>query len=228
MARVDLSSRLSALIPTDMPDPVASDAESEAPILTVVPGPAVEPFKPTQDRADDGGDLAAAIDPADTTSEATSVPKPRRRSVSRRTPGTSRARSTARSVADAGEEPASKGVGVLLPESLDARLRHQHDETKKSFPTIVMDAVESTYERLPDLIAKATGREAEPVRPSLFGRPTGAERRVGGTSEPTVRHTIRLSERNVKVLDDLTDEMLSPSRTLLLVTALDAYLPSAP
>lgn len=212
VARVSLQNKLSALIPTDVPEPVPSE---DQPVLRVVPAaPAVE-------------EVAAESTDAEPTAQRTTDAAPAKRiKNSSPTPRTKAPRPQAAVPrVEVGQDVASKGVGVLLPKSLDARLRAHHDTTKKSFPTILMDAVEATYDRLPAHIAKATGRDKEAPKSSLFGRTTGAQRRVLDSDEGTIRHTIRLSERNLGVLDDITADMHAPSRTFLIVTALDAYLP---
>lgn len=243
MPRVSLQNKLSALIPTEAPEPVVTEAEVAPPVLTVVSAPAGVAEEAGEAVAAAAADIATEVEaePASAAGEPDDAPdtgvaegvdekpavKQRRKSAPTRGSAPSPVR-TPQSVVSPVEEPASKGVGVLLPESIDARLRAHQESTRKSFPTILMDAIESTYDQLAALIAKATGRDEEAPRASLFGRPASAERRVLAADEPTVRHTIRLSERNVKVLDYLTEEMRSPSRTLLIVTALDAYLPEAP
>jgi len=235
MGRVSLQKKLEALIPTDSePDPSENEAVAMAPVLNIAPEAVIEavalPAEPgsNMDSVAEEGEVDAAASTggreAGTAAKRSSKPK---RSTPARPLRTSHIRATA--LADTGDERTSswKHVGLVVSESIDRRMLAHQAATKKSLPTILMDAVESTYEQLPDLIAEATGRIEEPARPSLFGRSMASERRkVNAPEAPTVRHTLRLSAHAVTVLDGLVDEMESPSRTLLMVTALDTYLPA--
>lgn len=125
-----------------------------------------------------------------------------------------------------GREAGSKGVAVELPVDLDRRLTAYRIRTKKSHPTILLDAVEKTYEQLPGLIRKALGVEDESPRTNLFDRGprVPAPIRLDEGVEK-VRHTIRIAKPHRELLDSLTDQFGAPSRNFLIVTAYDAFLP---
>lgn len=130
--------------------------------------------------------------------------------------------------AAAGEtrETASKGVPVHLPTSLNDRLQAYMTKTRKSHQTVLLDALEATYHQLPELIEKATSGDAaeEPQeRASLFARPSRPAPVSSG--EPRIKHTVRVSPTNRKVLDSITAELKAPSRNLLIITAYEAFLP---
>ena len=124
-------------------------------------------------------------------------------------------------------ETASKGVPVHLPTSLNERLQAYMSKTRKSHQTVLLDALEATYHQLPDLVEKAISGEAaeEPQeRASLFARPSRPAPMSSG--EPRVKHTVRVSPTNRKILDQITAEVQAPSRNLLIITAYEAFLPS--
>lgn len=99
-------------------------------------------------------------------------------------------------------------------------------KTRKSHQTVLLDALEATYHQLPELIEKATSGDAaeEPQeRASLFARPSRPAPVSSG--EPRIKHTVRVSPTNRKVLDSITAELKAPSRNLLIITAYEAFLP---
>ncbi|WP_141677806.1 hypothetical protein [Microbacterium oleivorans] len=129
--------------------------------------------------------------------------------------------------AEDSRETASKGVPVHLPTSLNERLQAYMSKTRKSHQTVLLDALEATYHQLPDLVEKAISGEAaeEPQeRASLFARPSRPAPMSSG--EPRVKHTVRVSPTNRKILDQITAEVQAPSRNLLIITAYEAFLPS--
>lgn len=129
--------------------------------------------------------------------------------------------------ADSGRETATKGVPVHLPSSLNDRLQAYMARTRKSHQTVLLDALEATYDRLPDLIRQATAGESageEAPKASLFARPTLPA--PVATGEPRVKHTVRVSPTNRKVLDTITAELEAPSRNFVIITAYEAFLPS--
>lgn len=126
-------------------------------------------------------------------------------------------------------ELANFGVVIFLPEPLDRRLSAYRASTKKGYHTLLFDAIESTYSRLPELIREATGRSAETPEVVLFNRSRHTDKRIVDPSEnpQSKRHTIRMTESNRQILSDLTEQFEAPSRNFLIVTALDAFLPPA-
>lgn len=114
----------------------------------------------------------------------------------------------------------SHTVNVGLPESLNRRYLAYKDESNSSHPEILFDAIEATYERLPELLAARFGRPKE--GPRLFARPNQA---VNTTNESVKTYLVRVSEENFSVLEDLWRELGAPNRNALIVTAYDAFLP---
>jgi hypothetical protein len=140
----------------------------------------------------------------------------------RRTRG---ARRTATTDTDSDRETASKGVPVHLTEELNERLQAYMAATRWSHHNVLLDAIESTYSRLPQLIAEATAaasREAE--RTVLFSRPSPTAPKASG--EARVKHTVKMSDTNRNILDRITAEVEAPSRNFLITVAYEAYLPT--
>lgn len=144
--------------------------------------------------------------------------------VPRRAQTTSK-RST--STTDRGEGgPAVKGVPVHLTEELNERLQEHMARTRRSHQTVLMDAIEATYSRLPDLVAKATlSDEQDAERTPLFDR-TPTRPAPTATGQARFKHTVRMTDRNRKILDDITEEVGAPSRNFLITVAYEAYLPT--
>lgn len=202
MARKSLSSlsSLGAEEPTSKPD------STEAPESTPAEAPA----------APEPAATAAAVA---TQPEASAVAKASRRSQ----PAAKRTTTTT----DRGEGgPAVKGVPVHLTEELNERLQAHMARTRRSHQTVLMDAIESTYAQLADLVAKATltdERDAE--RTPLFDR-TPTRPAPTATGQARFKHTVRMTDRNRKVLDDITEQVGAPSRNFLITVAYEAYLPT--
>ena len=195
MARKSLNS-LSALGDSEpSPAPTPAPAATPAPTPTPAPEPAPE---------------VAAV-----TTVAPAAPR------SPRTPA--KKRST--SASDGGvAETAVKGVPVHLTEDLNERLQAYMTSKRWSHQTVLLDAIEATYTRLPALIDEATHADAEPVeRTSLFDRPARPVHTA--TGEARVKHTVRMTDSNRKILDDITEQLGAPSRNFLITVAYEAYLP---
>lgn len=130
--------------------------------------------------------------------------------------------------ASAGEEggPAAKGVPVHLTEELNERLKAHMARKKRSHQTVLMDAIEATYTRLPELVAEATlSGEEDTERTPLFERtPTRPAPSTSGQARH--KHTVRMTARNRQILDTITEEVGAPSRNFLITVAYEAYLPT--
>ncbi|MBF0816266.1 hypothetical protein IR155_07600 [Microbacterium paludicola] len=119
----------------------------------------------------------------------------------------------------------SMSVELSAPESLSARIREFKSSTKVSMPTLVLDAVEATVDDLPQLIAERLGvQHPKAAQRKLFDRPAPTVR-ISSRDEKTEAYPMRMRTDHVAVLDQLKDEVGAPSRNLLMVVALDAYLP---
>lgn len=128
--------------------------------------------------------------------------------------------------ADVGErETASKGVPVHLTEELNERLQAYMARKRWSHQTVLLDAIEATYTRLPDLIREATAADDESAeRTPLFDRPSRPTPKASG--EARIKHTVRMSDSNRNTLDDITEKLGAPSRNFLITVAYEAYLPT--
>lgn len=118
--------------------------------------------------------------------------------------------------AAAGDSPA-RGVIAYLPLSLRDRLRQRRSADSTPFADIVLDAVEATADQLNALVA---ARRPRTERSALFVRNAGAP----PNPEPHVQVYLRLNAENVRVLDQLTTQHNSPSRSALITAALASYL----
>jgi hypothetical protein len=133
-----------------------------------------------------------------------------------------------RAAVPAGErETASVGIPFHLPESLDAKLQAYMTRTGKSHHRVLLEAVASTYQQLPDLIRAAMAGEdentpQEEAVSALFDMPAWIAPKT--SLEPRVKHTVRVSPTNRRKLDDITSELGAPSRNLVIITAYKAFL----
>lgn len=195
---------------------VGKDADTPAPTAgeQAAPTPAAAPTPPTQ------------TEPAPTPATEKATPPPAAEETStpaRKTRGPRR--TAAAADGDSDRETASKGVPVHLTEELNERLQAYMATTRWSHHNVLLDAIETTYERLPELIAEATAaasRKAE--RTVLFARPNPTAPKASG--EARVKHTVKMSDTNRNVLDRVTAEVGAPSRNFLITVAYEAYLPT--
>jgi len=115
---------------------------------------------------------------------------------------------------------------VHLTEELNERLQAHMARTRRSHQTVLMDAIEATYSRLPDLVAEATlTDEQDAERTPLFDR-TPTRPAPTATGQARFKHTVRMTDRNRKILDDITEQVGAPSRNFLITVAYEAYLPT--
>lgn len=165
-------------------------------------------------------------EPVTTADVATEQPAPaaKKRAPARRT-RTEPRRNTPKT--QEAQEAVSKGVAVELPVELDARLSAYRATTRKSHPTILLEAVERTYEQLPELIRTALGTDEDQPGVVLFDRGPRRPAPIPVDTGEKVRHTIRIAEPHRELLDELTDRFEAPSRNFLIVTAYDAFLPKS-
>jgi len=197
---------------------VGNDAAASAPTVgEQAPPPAAAPAPPAQIEPTA---VAASADAEKETppaaQEASSAP-------ARETRGARRTAATPDSNSD--RETASKGVPVHLTEELNERLQAYMATTRWSHHNVLLDAIETTYARLPELIAEATAaasRQAE--RTVLFSRPNPTAPKA--TGEARVKHTVKMSDTNRNILDRITAEVGAPSRNFLITVAYEAYLPT--
>lgn len=114
----------------------------------------------------------------------------------------------------------SRPVVVYLPASLQERLRmYSKQQQERPYTDIVLDAIDETHQRLAQLMAPARGGRSPG---SLF---KGREMRRRRHDEPQVQVSLRPSRSDLAVIDRLVREHRAGSRSALVATALDAYLP---
>ncbi len=111
---------------------------------------------------------------------------------------------------------ASRQVAFLLPPDLRDQLRERAHSTDKSQPDVVLDAIDATYKRLPELIAETSDTSGST---GLFNRRPTRRHNVD-----TVTVSVRLPTDAIATIDKLAKDTNAASRTHLLVTALANYL----
>lgn len=121
-------------------------------------------------------------------------------------------------------ENAVKGVPVHLPDDINDRLKQFMATTGRSHQIVLMDAIETEYERLGERIKEKLGLEVEKPRTSLFERDTRTAPKTSA-NENRNKHTVRMTGTNRRILDKLTEDLGAPSRNFLIITAYEAYLP---
>lgn len=202
MARKDLGALVGNDADTTPKTPAVQPAPSKAPQVAAapieVPAPAPTP-------------AAADVDEAAPAEPAKKQRAPRRPAAA----------------ADSGgeRETASKGVPVQLTEELNERLQAYMTRKSWSHQTVLLDAIEATYTRLPELISQATASDdAAAERTPLFDRPSRPTPKASG--EARIKHTVRMSDSNRNTLDRIAEELGAPSRNFLITVAYEAYLPT--
>lgn len=134
--------------------------------------------------------------------------------VGEETPGTSEAAATA-------------GIQVMIPQDLNDRLQAYLKKRKISHAKLLIEAIEKTYKRLPQLVNEAQGleddEEDDDDRVFLFERPARERQQTAGA--PRAKHHVRLTPKNRKLLDAVTEYAGAPSRNFMITVAYDAYLP---
>lgn len=149
-----------------------------------------------------------------------------------RTPGTkatkkvASSRSTAAAKAPATATRPSAGQGRLVlwtPVAIRARMQAVQAASGTLYLDQVLDALEATVDRLPDLVTEATS--APHVQGPLFERTVAASAETG--SPQRVQLTIRgVLNSQLAVIDQLVETSGAPSRSALINAALDATLPA--
>lgn len=114
------------------------------------------------------------------------------------------------------------GVPVHLPDDINIRLLAWMKLTGRSHPVVLLDAIETVYEQLGDLIQQKLGPDDRP-KTSLFQRSNRQAPKTNPGENPH-KHTVRIDKGARDVLDDLTAKFAAPSRNFLLIAAYDGYL----
>ncbi|WP_337446760.1 hypothetical protein [Glutamicibacter nicotianae] len=117
---------------------------------------------------------------------------------------------------------ASAPLTFSLPEDLVQKVRKFNKEKKISYPNIVLNAIDDTYDKLPSLLEPEHFQV--PTR-NLFQRPSvipTTTARDGSTRKEPM--TMRMKKRYIAVLDQIAAELTDNNRTKLVETALKEYL----
>lgn len=204
---------LAALVGNDADSEQPTTPAGESPTPAPKPGPATKADVPT----------AAPADVAEQAEAQSNAPETAAQPVERK-PRTPR-RTQPREPDEGERETASKGVPVHLTEELNDRLQDYMARKRWSHQTVLLDAIEATYTRLPELIRAATAADDETTeRTPLFDRPSRPAPKASG--EARVKHTVRMSDSNRNILDRITEELGAPSRNFVITVAYEAYLPT--
>lgn len=122
---------------------------------------------------------------------------------------------------------ATAGIQVMIPQDLNDRLQDYLKKRKISHAKLLIEAIEKTYKRLPQLVNDAQGleddEEDDDDRVFLFERPARERQQTAGA--PRAKHHVRLTPKNRKLLDAVTEYAGAPSRNFMITVAYDAYLP---
>lgn len=94
------------------------------------------------------------------------------------------------------------------------RIRARTD--RSSQPNVILDAIEANIDRLDELLHG--GRQTDPTDGGLF------RRLAPPVSQDTVPITVRVTAQALGTIDDLVAKHNAPSRTALIVAALNAHL----
>lgn len=114
-------------------------------------------------------------------------------------------------------------VLIMVTTHLRDRLKAVATSKNTTYRDLVFDAIESTVDKLPELMTHRTGQE---TNTGLFNRSTT---RPNTSAEGKVQVTIRgITAQNRAVLNDLVQSTGAPSLTALITAALEAHLPERP
>lgn len=122
-------------------------------------------------------------------------------------------------------DPAMEATAPLtfsLPEDLISKVRKFNKDKKISYPNIVLNAIDATYDKLPSLLEPEHFQV--PTR-NLFQRPSiipTTTARDGSTRKESM--TMRMKKKYIAVLDQIAAELTDKNRTKLVETALKEYL----
>ena len=196
------------------------------------PAPADTGSRSAATKAEPETPVAAAPAPAPEQSKPSSAPRaeaqPKGQAARKqRATGNDAPPASAAPGADGVSSKADQAIPFNLPLRVWNRLEAYRRATGISNPNILFNAIEATYERLPELVAARTvsfgGGEGGGTR--LFNRPqTAAQRADDGETKKQL--IIRVNKENKQILDDLWPEVGAPNRTVMAVAALDDFLPN--
>ena len=113
---------------------------------------------------------------------------------------------------------------LWLPRSLHARMKAEQDATGTVYRDQILDALEATVDRLPELVAQASAPAAGHIKGRLFERAASTP-----TAEPARVAKVQLTVRGfldsqLAVIDQLAESTGAGSRSALVGAALDEVL----
>ena len=113
---------------------------------------------------------------------------------------------------------------LWLPRSLHARMKAEQDVTGTVYRDQILDALEATVDRLPELVAQAAAPAAGHIKGRLFERAASTP-----TAEPARIAKVQLTVRGfldsqLAVIDELAESTGAGSRSALVGAALDEVL----
>ena len=113
---------------------------------------------------------------------------------------------------------------LWLPRSLHARMKAEQDATGTVYRDQILDALEATVDRLPELVAQASAPAAGHIKGRLFERAASTP-----TAEPARIAKVQLTVRGfldsqLAVIDELAESTGAGSRSALVGAALDEVL----
>lgn len=164
-------------------------------------------------------DVPAEVSADAPVTPASSTPAKAKRAPAKRKPAPQAVESAAGGEGEA--DKADAPVQVSLPMSQYDTLIRYKTESGKTHATILFDAIEATYDQLPELIRARTIQPESSRR--LFDRPEAVSIRRDD-DEPKKTFIIRVSHKNKATIEQLAKDLGAPNPTQLTAIAYEAYL----
>ncbi len=196
------------------------------PIRPVDPDQSPEAETASADPAKPAATEAPSTQEAPATSTQAAAPAPAKPARAPRTRPTPPEAPAVQPAAVEANSAATKGITLRLGKPLYKRLTAYKTAEGLSYPTVVLLAVQSTYNQLPQLLA-ARSVQIDSGGPNLFRLPTQVARRSETAAEDKEQLPIKISRERRTVLSQLVDSTGAPSLNELVCTALEAFLPEA-
>jgi hypothetical protein len=129
---------------------------------------------------------------------------------------------TPRPAAAAPAQGKGQGGNLTIRASKDllARYETHKKRTGLSYPNVLFNAIEATYDQLPELLSR---QQIKTPGVNLFGRPETVTTIERDDAEKITK-SMRISGHHMNVLDTLARELAQNNRNRLITTALTEYL----
>lgn len=116
----------------------------------------------------------------------------------------------------------AQGGNLTIRASKDllARYEAHKKRTGLSYPNVLFNAIEATYDQLPELLSR---QQIKTPGVNLFGRPATVTTIERDDAEKNTK-SMRISGHHMDVLDTLARELAQNNRNRLITTALTEYL----